>query len=829
MGAVGRALLYLCLCVCLYGIGVSLFGGRVRNQYWVDLGRRAVYTLAGLSVIAFVLLEIAFLRDDFSFKVVADSSSTTIPWFYKMAAPWSSQQGSLLLWVMLSSLWSSLALFLTRRRLRELSPYATAVLLAMNGFFAALACFAANPFDTTSAAATPANGAGLDPLLMHPSMMIHPPLLYCGYTLMAIPFAFAVAALVTGRLGAEWVRDTRRFALGAWLALGVGIVLGARWSYTELGWGGYWGWDGRRGRGADAVADRDRLHPLGPDPGEARDDEGLERLTGAAVRHALGVRHVPGALRGAGLDPRLRRLDAGHPVRGAAGADVLHLGRAGRLAPRPAANRAPPRLAALARGDVPAAEPGAGRDDVRDLLDHAVPADLAGAHRDLGLGRPAAFTPFVVPLALILVLLTGVGPLISWRRASIANLRRQFVFPVAFGVLVTILVGVLTDAARKPLALVMFGLGAFVIGTVAQEFARGIGARRRATGDNWLLAAGGLVRRNRRRYGGYVAHLGFAIMLIGVAASSSFQHSLNITLKPGHSASNDGYVFHYVRPTATASSERVSFGAVIDVTKGGHQVTRLHTMQSFYPSTNNSDGFIGRFFDSANADSTIGLDAGPLRDIWTVAAANLGVLQSLINHGDRVFTDDYNAIIAKNPRITPAQLSSALNAQDFWGQRDAAVEGIVGQYLKHPYPVQFLLIVSPMVTWLWAGALIIFIGGLTVLLPARLFAGRRIRVPAAARARLITPERLDLEAEREAKLREIRDAELDHATGKLSDADYTAMDSTMRAEAVAILRRLDELDALEASVDESAGEPGPDGSEPDQPDPDQTGYHRLPV
>src|ERR1700753_2614682 len=165
MSWLGHAILLLDLCLCLYGVGASIYGARNHKQDWVDSGRRAVYALAGLSVIAFVLLELAFLRNDFSFKAVADTSSTTIPVFYKLTAPWSSQQGSLLLWVTLSSLWSSLALFLTRRRLREIAPYATAVLLGLAGFFAALAAFAANPFETT---AVPGNTAGLDPLLSSP-------------------------------------------------------------------------------------------------------------------------------------------------------------------------------------------------------------------------------------------------------------------------------------------------------------------------------------------------------------------------------------------------------------------------------------------------------------------------------------------------------------------------------------------------------------------------------------------------------------------------------------------------------------------------------------
>src|SRR5437588_1472318 len=241
MAVVGRALLILALAVAVYGIGASLFGARTGRREWVDSGRRAVYALALLATGAFAILEDAFFRSDFSYNVVAQHSSTTTPTFYKLAAAWSSQEGSLLLWVFLLSVWSSLILFLARRRAREIAPYATAVLLGFGTFFTSLAVFFANPFATS--ARPPAEGAGLDPLLLHPSMMIHPPMLYSGYTLLTIPFAFAVGALVTGRLGAEWIAVTRRFALAAWLFLGIGILLGARWSYTELGWGGYWAWD----------------------------------------------------------------------------------------------------------------------------------------------------------------------------------------------------------------------------------------------------------------------------------------------------------------------------------------------------------------------------------------------------------------------------------------------------------------------------------------------------------------------------------------------------------------------------------------------------------
>src|SRR5829696_9053114 len=241
MASAGFLCLAAALAISLYGIGASLYGARTGRREYVDSGRRAVYALAGMLVVAMLILQLAFVRSDFGFALVAGHSSTTTPLFYRLTAVWSSQEGSLLLWVLLLALWSSAILFVSRNKLRAVAPYATAVLLGFGAFFCALLVFLESPFDTL--AAPPAEWVGLNPLLRHPSMMIHPPMLYSGYTLFAVPFAFAVGALVTRRLGAEWIRATRPFTLGAWLMLGFGVMLGARWSYMEVGWGGYWAWD----------------------------------------------------------------------------------------------------------------------------------------------------------------------------------------------------------------------------------------------------------------------------------------------------------------------------------------------------------------------------------------------------------------------------------------------------------------------------------------------------------------------------------------------------------------------------------------------------------
>ena len=192
-------------------------------------------TVAGL------VLEVAFLRNDFAFNTVADTSSRTTPTLYRMAAVWSSQEGSLLLWAWLLSIWSSLALLLTRKRLREIAAYATAILLGLRGLLRGADGLLREPLQHHHPA--PPEGVGLDPLLRFPTMIIHPPMLYSGYTLCMVPLAFGFGALLARRLQADWIGAIRRFAFAAWLFLGIGILLGARWSYSELGWGGYWGWD----------------------------------------------------------------------------------------------------------------------------------------------------------------------------------------------------------------------------------------------------------------------------------------------------------------------------------------------------------------------------------------------------------------------------------------------------------------------------------------------------------------------------------------------------------------------------------------------------------
>ncbi len=738
MAPVGRALLLVALVVALYGIGASIYGARTQSAAWIDSGRRAVYALAAVTTIAWVILEAAFLRNDFSFNVVAAHSSTTTPTFYKLAAPWSSQEGSLLLWVWLLSLWSSLILFVTRRRVREIAPYATAVLMGFAVFFTSLAAFWANPFQTT--ATPPSEGAGLDPLLLHPSMMIHPPMLYSGYTLLAIPFSFAVGALITGRLGSEWTSHIRRFGLAAWLFLGIGIVLGARWSYTELGWGGYWAWDPVENAALMPwLCTTAFIHSV-----MIQEKRGMLKVWNVSLVLASGTLAILGTFL-----VRSGILDSIH----AFGASTLGVpfvlllavmvfGSIALVLRRRRELRTEARIDSLLS-----------REAVFLLQNLVLVAmvfvifwitffpliseAITGTKVSVG---PPAFRPFIVPLALVLVGLAGIGPLIAWRRVTAANLRRNFMLPVLVGV-ATLGVLLAQGDGSKPFALILFALAAFVLASVAQELWRGAGARRAMTHEAPPLALLRLIRRNRRRYGGYIVHAGLAVLLIGVAASSSFQHSRDVVLKPGQQVTLAGYSFRYVRPTVAASSQKLSFGAVLAVSRHGKRVTTLRTARGFYPSQDPGMGVIGRFFNG-EADSNVGLQAGLTHDLWTVVNPDLTPLQPYITRGDRLFAAALPQAMRRVSRLGASQAQAALGP--LWQYRDRAIVGIAARFVSHPWPVDFLLIVDPLVLWIWIGALIIAGGGLIALWPIPSLARGRVRARARARTATapgVTPAR----------------------------------------------------------------------------------------
>ncbi len=717
MAGFGFACLLVALGVCAYGIGASLYGVRSGRMEYADSGRRSVYALAGIITVAVLVLEVAFLRNDFAFDTVADTSSRTTPGLYKAAAIWSSQEGSLLVWAWLMSLWSSLALFLTRKRIRDVAAYATAIMLGFGAFFVFLMVVYANPFATAHPA--PPEGAGLDPLLRFPTMMIHPPVLYSGYTLCTIPLAFGMGALLARRLDADWIKAIRRFAFAAWLFLGAGILLGALWSYSELGWGGYWGWD---------AVENAALLPW---------------LTGTAFLHSLMIQEKRGMLKVWNVSLVLATgtlaimgtflvrsgvLNSIHAFGGQtlgvpfviliaaliAGSIYLVVSRREML-------RSEHRLDSLLSRES------------MFLLNNLVLVGLVfvilwGTYFPLIsealTGQEASvaapwFDRYTVPLALILVLLSGIGPVIAWRRATLANARRNFLAPLACA-LATLVVLVIAGITAKPLALTMFCCAAFALGTVGQEFFRGARARRAMAGEPLPRALVALVRRNRRRYGGYIVHVGMAVLFVGVAASSSFEHVNELGLSPGQSTHVGSYTVRYVRPTATITPKydsahtgsTMSLGAVLDVKESRppfHHVTTLEPSEGYYASGEASQGTVGSLIGGQSV-SHVAMDVGVTRNVWSAIQPDIetGPLKRIVTVGNKTLPPEDSLV---------------------------AIAYLAREYLKHPPPAQFNLIVSPLVMWIWIGGLIVVGGALIAIWPAPSVV--RARVFARSRARAV--------------------------------------------------------------------------------------------
>jgi cytochrome c-type biogenesis protein CcmF len=716
MATLGIICLLLALLVCAYGIWAALYGVRNHRPEFSESARRSVYALAGVLTVAFVVLEVAFLRNDFAFNTVADTSSRTTPAFYRAAAVWSSQEGSLLLWAWLLSLWSSLALFLTRRRMRDVCAYATAILLGFAGFFVSLMVVYANPFATTHPA--PAEGAGLDPLLRFPTMMIHPPMLYSGYTLCTIPLAFAMGALLARRVDADWIKATRRFAFAAWLFLGAGILLGARWSYAELGWGGYWGWD---------AVENASLMPW---------------LTGTAFLHSLMIQEKRGMLKVwnvslvlatgtlAVMGTFLVRSGILNSIHAFGGATlgvpfvcliaVLIAGSIYLVVSRREMLRSEHRLDSLLSREAIFLANNLVLVGLCFVIFWGtyfplISEALTGHEASVG---PPWFDRYTVPLALILVLLSGIGPVIAWRRATLANARRNFTVPLLAALAMLVVLALLGGAplTADPLAATMFCLAAFVFGSVGQEFFRGVRARRAMAGEPVPVALVALVRRNRRRYGGYIVHLGMAVLFVGVAASSSFQHASELGLAPGQSARAGRYTFRYVRPTATVTprydaahtGSTLSLGAVVDVTEGSRHVATLHPSEGYYASGEAAQGSVGSLLGGQPV-SHISMDGGVTRDVWSAIQPNIEAprLKRIVTVGNNTLPPDAAVV---------------------------AIAYLAKEYLKHPPTAQFHFITSPLVMWIWVGGLIVFAGGLIAIWPAPSTVRRRLQVRSRARA-----------------------------------------------------------------------------------------------
>ncbi len=568
LAELGLYALRTALAVAVVGILAGIAAGLRQRADLAAVARRAVWLCAALTVCASGALVHALVVGDFSLVYVGQHSARSMTLPFRVSAFWGGQAGSLLLWLLVSILYAAAAVWWGRARQPLLMPWVCAVLLANALFFLILTNFVTNPFTRVDPGAVLSDGNGLNPLLQHPLMVIHPVMLYAGFTGFSVPFAFAVAALITGELGDAWLRATRRWTLVPWFFLSIGILLGGRWAYEVLGWGGYWAWD------------------------PVENASFMPWLAATAYLHSVIIQEKRGMLKIwnlvlVGLTYSLC-LFGTFLTRSGVISSVHSFTAAGWFGYIFLAYVA---VAALVFGvlllwrkrdlrSTNRLESVVSREASFVLNNWVFMAILAvvfwgtlfpvlteavrGVKISVG---PAFFNRLGGPLALVLLFLTGVGPLIAWRRASPANLRRQFVLPLLAGgaVAVATVVWLGRDLALYPVA--FWSLATFVIVAISQEYARAIGARRRQ-GESFGVALRTLFVRNQRRYGGYVVHLGIVFILLGISGAAFNEERLE-NLEPGDSLEISDYQLRYL--TARALPQQHYGGAVarIALYRGG--------------------------------------------------------------------------------------------------------------------------------------------------------------------------------------------------------------------------------------------------------------------
>jgi cytochrome c-type biogenesis protein CcmF len=527
---IGELALWVALLMAAWTGVVSFAGAAMRREDLVVSGERATYATFAMTLLASLGLWTALLTHDFSLEYVAANTSANMPKAYLVTAFWSGQAGSMLFWALVLTMYMALAVFGTRDRHRDLAPWANGTLGVIALFFLATTAFSANPF--TRLDWTPIDGRGMNPQLQNPGMASHPPMLYLGYVATAIPFAYAVAALFTRKLDTEWLGIVRRWSLLTWFFLTIGIILGMWWAYVELGWAGYWAWD---------PVENSSLLPW---------------LTVTAFLHSIMIQEKRGMLRKwnvvlvilsfllSVLGTFITRSGIIESVHAFARSNVgswflwfLVLSTAASIY-----------LVATRLRDM----------EAKVELESMVSREAAFLYNNLLLcgiafavlwgtlfpilsewvrGEkitvgPPFFNTVNGPLGLLLLALTGIGPLIAWRRASVPNLKRQFAAPAIVGLLTG---GVLMALGlRGWYALVSYMLCGFVSATIVQEFYKGTTARRSMHGEGWGAALYRLVVRNRRRYGGYIVHAGI-VMLFAAFAGLAFRTQNDVSLGAGES------------------------------------------------------------------------------------------------------------------------------------------------------------------------------------------------------------------------------------------------------------------------------------------------------
>ncbi|MFK7898391.1 MAG: heme lyase CcmF/NrfE family subunit [Myxococcota bacterium] len=550
MADVGLYALRLGLFLCMLGIGAGAYAGIAKQAEWTRVAERTMLLVFAATSVAMLALFWSLATNDFSLSYVAAHSARTMPLHYRLGALWGGQAGSLLLWGWMLTAYGAVAVWGNRTQNRTLMPWVCVAMLANVAFFLLLTNFETLPFERVPHAERLSDGNGLNPLLQHPMMVIHPVMLYTGFTGFALPFAFAFAALVTGELGTTWFRTTRRWTLFAWSVLSVGIMLGGRWAYEVLGWGGYWAWDPVENASLMPwIAGTAYIHSVMIQ--EKRDMLKTWNLVLIGLTYGLCLfgtfltrSGIVQSVHAFTNSDSFGRIFASYVVLMLAAFAIALVVRLPKL-------RSSNKLESVLSREASFI--------INNWLFMAIlfvvfvgtmfpvfTEAAGGVRRILG---PPYFNTFAGILALLLLVLTGIGPLIAWRKASLSSLKRAFVVPAIVGVLVTIGIIALFGFAPGYWAIATWGLAGFVLTTIAQEYGRAVGARMRRLNESAFTALGTLLRRNQRRYGGYIVHAGVVILFLGISGAAFNEEKLE-NIRPGDSAAIQNYRMHYLTAEA---------------------------------------------------------------------------------------------------------------------------------------------------------------------------------------------------------------------------------------------------------------------------------------
>jgi len=624
----GNLSIGLALAFAIYAIFALFYGAKMGRRDLVKSGEHAVYAVflfVTLSVAALVSL---LMKSDFSIEYVANYSNRDLNVFYKFAALWGGQNGSLLFWSWILTMYGAIAAWINRRHPGKLMPYTLAIVTITSAFFLIINKFGANPFpqlvidhgDGGLQAFAPQDGRGLNPLLQHPAMVIHPPLLYLGYIGFVIPFAFCMAALLTRELGAGWIKMARRWTLTAWLLLALGILLGGKWAYVELGWGGYWAWD---------PVENASLMPW---------------LTGTAFLHSVIVQERKNMLKVWNVvliistfmlsifGTFITRSGVVSSVHAFAqstignyfavfligmGAFSIYL-----VVTRLSYLRSENQLDSWASREA------------SFLLNNLVLlaacfAVLWGTvfpmiseliqGEQITVGAPF-FNKINVPIGLFLLFLTGVGPLLAWRKTSLESMKRIFLWPALGGVITAVVAFVLGVRSLYPLVSIALCVG--VTTTILNEFYRAGRARMRSTGENFLRAIIRVTTINKRRYGGYIVHFGFVLLVLGFTGQAFTTEGWG-EVKAGDTFTVGHYEFACESIEEIEDANWVGLKATLNVTKKGKEFVTLEPEKRYYTA-------------SEQPTSEVRIKTGLNEDVYVVFAGmsdetELAVIQVWIN------------------------------------------------------------------------------------------------------------------------------------------------------------------------------------------------------